>query len=187
MGLFRTGAQAANNVKGSGQAIGDAFNNFSVKNMFSGADLHVAPPGKIERGLSFMGRNLVAKPLGAGLKVVDWSLGVLAKPVAWLAAAPGAAFRAFPNASVIATVAIPVIAAGTWFARRKSRALEQNFADAQTQAMATQTQGMYTNSASQADVDARIAADVASGVAPAGQAAAVSARQQVAAPEVARA
>jgi hypothetical protein len=166
MSLLGTLGQAANNARGSVQAGAEAFKNFSFKNIFSGPDLPISPPGRIERGLSFMGRNFVGKPLGAGLKVADWSLGVLAKPIAWVAAAPGAVFRTFPTAAPIATVGIIATGIGTWFARRRSNALQQDFADAQMQAMAAQAgQPSYMNSASQAEVDARIAADRAAGVA----------------------
>lgn len=186
MGLMNTAKQTFNNAKGSGESVVDAFKNFSFKNLKWGSDLPVKPPGALERGFIGTLKWTVGKPLQLGLKTIDWTAGVLAKPVAWVAAAPGAVFRTFPTAAPIVTVLGGVIGIGSWITHRRSAAMMNQYAQAQEaaiqaaaaqEAMASQAQGpvSYKNSASQAEVDARIAQDRADGKAPASHAANVEA------------
>lgn len=134
MGLRHTFYQAGGNLKGSGEAIVDAFKNFS-KNISSGGTIVHTSPGRIERGFLGALKYSVGVPLKAGLRVADWGAGVLIKPVAWLAAAPGAFFRAFPAGAPIITVVGSVLGIGSWLAHRRTNAMMEQYAASQNAAM----------------------------------------------------
>ncbi len=138
MSLSDTLKQTYNNGKGSLQSAGEAFKNFSFKNLKWGSDLPIKPAGRIEKLFLGTAEWTVLKPLKAGLKVVSWGAGVVAKPLAWAAAAPGAFFRAFPTGAPILTVLAGAIGVGSYITHRRSEALQENFANVQAQAMAAQ-------------------------------------------------
>lgn len=125
----------------------------------------------------------------AGVWIVEQPVGLAMKPVRWTLGAGASAFSHFPKAAPVAAVLGTAVAGGTWFANRESKKLQQQGEAIQqmqmAQAMADQPS--YMNSASQVDVDARIAADRASGVTGASQEELLAARRQVPAPEAANA
>ena len=194
MGLRNTGYQAANNLKGSGAAIVDAFKNFSPKNIFSGADIPLKSPGVIERGFLVTMKGLVGVPFKAGLRTADWGAGILAKPVAWLAAAPGVFFRAFPTGAPIITVVGGVLGIGSYITKRRSEARMNEYMQAQDAAIQaaaaqqrftpqetfTRSQESFKNSVSP-DLSAELVARQAAGSKSGGHAAALQAAQAPAA------
>lgn len=125
----------------------------------------------------------------AGVWIVEQPVGLAMKPVRWTLNGGASLFSHFPKAAPVAAVLGAAVAGGTWFAKRDSKKLEaQGEAIQQMQmAQAMADQPSYMNSASQMDVDARIAADRASGVTGASQEELLAARRQVPAPEAANA
>lgn len=119
---------------------------------------------------------------GAG--TVDAVAGVGLKPVKWVSNGVGGAFRSRPGVSLAVTAGAAAVAAGSWFANRGSKNLQaQSDAIQQMQMAQAMPQGMYMNNpeASQAFVDARMAADRDNSVAGASSSradAVMAARQQ---------
>jgi hypothetical protein len=140
-------------------------------------------------------KSLFVAPFKLAAKIVEQPIALAMKPVRWTLNGGAQLFSHFPKAAPIALILGGAVAGGSWFANRQSKELQsQGEAIAQMQAMQAQASAgqpmqSYMNSASQADVDARMAFDRAQGVAgsPAGSKAeaVMAARQPVNAPETA--
>lgn len=137
--------------------------------------------------------NPLTWPARAGVWVVEQPVALALKPVKWTSKGLGAAFTKAPLLSSLVVAGTAAVGVGSWVANRNGKAMQaQSEAIQQMQAMqAAQMQASqpsYKNSASQAEVDARIAADREQGVAGSSKAEAVmAARQPVSAPEAATA
>lgn len=178
MGIFNQGRLAVDAAQNSAKSVWDVFANFSWKNPNPVAP---KPVGAIEKGFVGFLKNAVGVPLKVGLKVAEAPIAVMMVPLKWIAAAPGAFFKAFPRFAPVATVVGTVVGVGSWLSHRKSRNLEAQ-AIAQMQALEAQAgfapQPSYMNSVSPAEtaaLDARMQAD---GKAMPGHAAAVDAARQ---------
>ncbi len=132
--------------------------------------------------------NLLTLPFraafSAGRVLVEAPIAVvILKPIKAVIGGVASFYEKSPRAAAVVTGGVAVAAISNKLSRNRAASLQENLLA--SQAMAEQAQQpSYMNSASQADVDARIAADRANGVAPDGQAAAVSAsREKVQAPE----
>jgi hypothetical protein len=120
--------------------------------------------------------KLALYPVRAAVKVARW-------PVAL----GSAAFKHAPNISAIATIGAAVIGVSSLIRNRSEKNTRQAAMNElqtlqQMQAVQAQAPVSYMNSASQADVDARIAADRANGTGPASQTESLATRTQVPAP-----
>ncbi len=137
-----------------------------------------------------------------GVRVAELPVAAFVlKPMKWVANGGTALFTKFHKAAPVGLVFGGLVAGGTWLTHRRSQVLQQQ-ADmlSQLQAMNESAGGVpapagmgtppltYMNSASQAEVDARIAQDKASAMAPASKADAITAaRTAVPAPGTAQA
>jgi hypothetical protein len=123
---------------------------------------------------------------GSGIvKVLLWPVRAVVTVARWPVAMANGAFKHYPKLSAATTAVAGIGLAASALRGRAEKRTQQEFQDNLATAQAPQPS--YMNSASQAEVDARIAADRSAGVAPASQAAAVNAaREQVQAPEAAR-
>jgi len=110
----------------------------------------------------------------------------LLKPVKWALNLGTVAFTKFPRATPVLAIAAGAAGIASWMDKQNGARMQaQNEALQQMQAAQTQPAVSYMNSASQADVDARIAADRENGVAGQGASKAdalMAARTQVPAP-----
>jgi hypothetical protein len=143
MGVINTLRQAASEIGQSGRTAWDVTKNFSIK----GEPYVPKPAGMIEKAFGATLKGAVVKPFSWGLKTVDAVAGFLLTPLKWLAAAPGAYFKAFPRFAPISVVLGVAAAIGSYFTQRRSHALQENFAEAQQAAMQAQA-APYTNSVS---------------------------------------
>lgn len=124
----------------------------------------------------------------AGVWIVEQPIGLAMKPVRWTLGAGASAFSHFPKAAPVVAVLGTAVAGGTWFANRESKKLQQQGEAIQqmqmAQAMAAQPQYMNNPEASQAFVDARMAADREQGIGGGSKAdALMAARSKQPAPE----
>lgn len=188
-------------------AIATAQRNVAVAQVKATADAVTAQAKAtvkaIEKGKSLPGTakpwtfgRVLTKPsrmsANLALSTIDTAAGAFLKPLKWLSNGVGGAFRARPGVSLAVTAGTAAVAAGSWFANRESKTMQaQSDAIQQMQAMqAMSAQPQYINNpeASQAFVDARIAADREQGVAGNSKADAVmAARSKQPAPEAANA
>ncbi|MES2984098.1 MAG: hypothetical protein V4735_02800 [Pseudomonadota bacterium] len=161
MGIAREGQQIIGAAQRVGNAFFDSFTNFA-KNWKNGSA--VAP---IVAEAPSVWTAPFRASARAGAWVVEQPIALAMKPVKWALNGTAGFYTKFPRLAPIATVGAAAVAAGSWLSNRKGVALQQQF---EGQAMAAQAAGFapqqsYMNSASQVDVDARIAADKANGVA----------------------
>lgn len=128
-------------------------------------------------------RGIAGNFARAGFWVVEQPIALLMKPVKWIS---GAAAKRPITAAVIGAGAVAA-AIGNSMARNKAGALQAqaDTMEAMAAAQAAAPQVSYMNSASYADVQAKIDADRAAGMAPGSQAEALAARQGIPAPEAA--
>ncbi len=126
----------------------------------------------------------VGKGSGNGIaRALLWPVRAVVTVARWPVAMASGAFKYAPKLSALTTI---VAGVGLATSALRGRAEKRTQQDIQEGAMSA-PQPTYMNSASQADVDARIAADRAAGIAPESQTAAVNAaREQVQAPETAQ-
>ncbi len=110
----------------------------------------------------------------AGLWVVEQPVALAIKPFKWASQGLGTVFTRAPLLATGATAVAALVGIGSWWSRHKAANLQNEYmmqAMAAQQMQATQApQQSWKNSASQADVDARIAADRAAQAAQMGQA-----------------
>ncbi len=141
------------------------------------------------RGVGAAIKGGAGKLLGVGVWIAEQPIALAMKPVRWVVNGGTKLFTHFPKAAPVGVVLAGAAAGGSWLANRKSQNLQaQSDMLAQMQMAQAQPMQSYMNSASQADVDARIASDRANGVAGAAGSradAVMAARQQTPAPETA--
>lgn len=139
------------------------------------------------RGFGSAIKSGAGKLLGVGVWIAEQPVALAMKPVRWVVNGGTKLFTHFPKAAPVGVVLAGAAAGGTWLANRNSKNLQaQSDMLAQMQMAQAQPAMSYMNSASQADVDARIAFDRAQGVAGASGSraeAVMAARQQTPAPE----
>lgn len=149
-----------------------------------------ARKAKLERPIATGIKNGVGGLLKFGWRIVEVPTTVVVlKPAKYILNGGAAPFEHFPKAAPVGVVLAGAAAGGSWLANRNSQNLQaQSDMLAQMQMAQAQPMQSYMNSASQADVDARIAYDRANGVAGAAGSradAVMAARQQTPAPETA--
>lgn len=177
-------------------AIGTQFNNLKAHTTQLGGAVKDAFKTTFSRD------GWRAGPSATVVKDSGGFLGVLAKPFVWTAKAGVALLKIpvdlglragnfvvdnsaqiikkNPKTAIIGGAAVAAFAGSRWLAKRNAQqlAVQADMVD-QLQAQAAAPVS-YMNSASQADVDARIAADRAAGTAASSQTAALAARQAMA-------
>ncbi len=148
---------------------------FRVAGSIAGSTVEAGASAGVKTGLW-----AAEQPVALAMKPVKWSLNAVAK-----------GFERYPRLAPVASVAAATLGGLHLISRHNAKKAEAHYEYAQQmqamqmmQAQAAaqqQTPVSYKNSASQADVDARIAADRAAGAAPTSQTAALASRQAAAA------
>jgi hypothetical protein len=195
--------------------LGRAFTNTLDANGFGkvlglARDLLINIPGKIIGSVAkwtFIGSAGASAAVGVGsaavgVGAVAGTAHVAKQPIAGalhIGAGVVRSARRHPVVTGVLAAGTGLYALTSWLTGRAARSTQTSLmadaadaADAQVEAMvaaqAVESPQIYKNVVSHAAVDQRLAADRAAGVAPAGQVAAINAaRQQVPAPEAARA
>jgi hypothetical protein len=164
-------------------AIGNVFKPSTWKAVDEAAAN--AAPAKILTEKSGFISKTVGGSMRAGYKVVEFPFAVAMKPINGMVHGLGNFVKGSPRTTLVLGTAALVAGIVHVFSKNSSQKLQaQSEAVEQLQAMQAQAAMQqasypisYMNSASQADVDAKIAADRAAGTAPTSQTAAVAARQ----------
>lgn len=137
----------------AGGAFVDGFKNFGANWKAAREAGNVAAEAARTPGLwSKVGSGIAApfKAIGgasarAGLWVVEQPVAALLKPVKWTVNGVAGFYTKFKVAAPILTVVGAALGIGSYLAHRRSEALQENFANAQAQAMAAQNaQPAYT-------------------------------------------
>lgn len=116
-----------------------------------------------------------------GMSILEVPVTFAMKPVKLATQGLSKVFTKSPGVALAGTVVIGAVGVAKMVGRHNSRKMQEKHA-APGEMLAAQAAApvSYMNSASQADVDARVAADRAAGTSPDGQAAALAARQSAA-------
>ena len=139
------------------------------------------------RGFGAAIKGGAGKLLGIGVWIAEQPVALAMKPIRWVVSGGTKLFTHFPKAAPVGVVLAGAAAGGTWLANRNSQNLQAQ-SDMLAQMQMAQPSYMNNPEASQAFIDARMAADRAQGVAGASGSradAVMAARQQTPAPETA--
>lgn len=134
------GQRIGHRAQEAGNAFFDSFKNFT-RNWKDGA----ATTTFVEKAPSRWTAPFRASAR-AGMWVAEQPIAWVMKPISWMLGAVSGFYTKFPRLAPIATVLGGAAAIGSYFTRRRSEALQENYASMQAQAMASQSASPYMNS-----------------------------------------